>query len=166
VRRCGSAAGGSRSGTTHVTGLFFEGGCNIPSPASSARPCSPAGCSGAASFVISLHDGKCHGGDRPAPLTDLGHLLRVSDGIACKPWRQDLLEPGPEPVHRLLIVDLEIKSVYRSRGVQVVGPAVYAASKRGDFVKRLPREARPLVEVLYEELDGLVSLQRPSIQAY
>jgi transposase len=42
----------------------------------------------------------------------------------------------------------------------VAGQAVYAATKRGDFLKRLPREARPLVEVLYEELDGLVALQR------
>jgi hypothetical protein len=42
----------------------------------------------------------------------------------------------------------------------VAGQAVCTATKRGDFLKRLPREARPLVEVLYEELDGLLALQR------
>jgi transposase len=58
-----------------------------------------------------------------------------------------------------------IKSVYRSRGVHVAGQAVYAATKRGDFLLRLPREARPLVEVVYEELDGLVAVQRRAKKA-
>jgi transposase len=52
-----------------------------------------------------------------------------------------------------------VKSVYRSRGVQVAGQAVYAPSKREGFVMKLPRGAQPLVELLYEELDALAALK-------
>jgi len=45
-----------------------------------------------------------------------------------------------------------LKSLYRSRGVEVSGPSVYTASKRGAFLQRLPRSARPLAELLYREL--------------
>ena len=52
-----------------------------------------------------------------------------------------------------------IKSVYRSRGVQVAGQAVYAPSQREGFLVKLPREAQPLAELLYEELDALGALK-------
>ncbi|HZD05573.1 MAG TPA: hypothetical protein VE173_11655 [Longimicrobiales bacterium] len=37
----------------------------------------------------------------------------------------------------------------------MAGPSVYAASKRGRFLGRLPGPAQPLADLLYEELDGL-----------
>jgi len=58
-----------------------------------------------------------------------------------------------------------LKSVYRSRGVQVSGPSVYARSKRGEFLRRLPKTARPLAELLYEELDALAGLKRQAKRA-
>jgi len=58
-----------------------------------------------------------------------------------------------------------LKSVYRSRGVQVAGPSVYTASKRGAFLERLPRPAQPLAELLYAELDALEALKREAQDA-
>jgi transposase len=52
-----------------------------------------------------------------------------------------------------------LKSLYRSRGIQVAGKAVYAGSKREGFVVKLPRDAQPLAELLYEELDALAALK-------
>ena len=58
-----------------------------------------------------------------------------------------------------------LKSVYRSRGVQVAGGSVYTASKRGAYLVRLPRPARPLAEFLYGELDALEALKREAQRA-
>ncbi|MEX1256208.1 MAG: transposase [Gemmatimonadota bacterium] len=58
-----------------------------------------------------------------------------------------------------------LKSLYRSRGVPVAGPSVYAASKRGKFLGRLPRPAKPLAELLYEELDALEALKSQAKKA-
>jgi len=40
-------------------------------------------------------------------------------------------------------------SLYRSRGVQVAGRGVYTASKRREYLDRLPKPAQPLSELLY-----------------
>jgi transposase len=53
-----------------------------------------------------------------------------------------------------------LKSLYRSRGVAVAGRAVYTVAKRGEFMDRLPRVARPLAELLYRELDALEERKR------
>lgn len=58
-----------------------------------------------------------------------------------------------------------LKSLYRSRGVQVAGPSVYVASKRGAFLSQLPRSAQPLAELLYEELDALEALKAQAKKA-
>lgn len=58
-----------------------------------------------------------------------------------------------------------LKSVYRSRGVAVAGTAVYTASKRGAYLARLPRPARPLAELLYGELDALEAQKREAEKA-
>jgi transposase len=58
-----------------------------------------------------------------------------------------------------------LKSLYRSRGVRVAGASVYTASQRGEFLGRLPREAQPLAELLYEELDALVALKSQAKKA-
>ncbi len=58
-----------------------------------------------------------------------------------------------------------LKSLYRSRGVNVAGPSVYTASKRVEFLGRLPRPARPLAELLYQEMDALVALKSEAQKA-
>ena len=58
-----------------------------------------------------------------------------------------------------------LKSLYRSRGVQVAGPSVYAVSNREEFLGRLPRPAQPLAELLYQELDALVALKSEAEKA-
>ena len=52
-----------------------------------------------------------------------------------------------------------IKSLMRSRGVQVAGTAVYSATGRAGWLARLPEEARPAAELLYLELDALIALR-------
>ncbi len=42
---------------------------------------------------------------------------------------------------------------------------VYAASKRGEFLGRLPKPAQPLAEFLYEELDALEALKSQAKKA-
>jgi transposase len=58
-----------------------------------------------------------------------------------------------------------LKSLYRSRGVPVPGKGVYAASKRREFLDRLPKPAQPLAELLYQELDALEALKREAKKA-
>jgi transposase len=58
-----------------------------------------------------------------------------------------------------------LKSLYRSRGVTVAGQEVYTATKRGEFLGRLPRSARPLAELLYGELDALEGLKSQAEKA-
>jgi len=66
--------------------------------------------------------------------------------------------------HRFVVSDAvrvmnRIKSVFRSRGLQVSGKAVYSESGRTAWVKRLPADARPAAEILYVELDTLSALR-------
>jgi transposase len=58
-----------------------------------------------------------------------------------------------------------LKSLYRSRGVQVAGRGVYTATKRGEYLGRLPKPAQPLAELLYEELDALEALKSEARKA-
>lgn len=58
-----------------------------------------------------------------------------------------------------------LKSLYRSRGVNAPGPSVYPASKRVEFLGRLPRPAQPLAELLYQELDALMALKSQAQKA-
>lgn len=58
-----------------------------------------------------------------------------------------------------------LKSLYRSRGVAVAGPAVYTEARRGEFLGRLPPTARPLAELMYGELDALKALKRDAEKA-
>jgi transposase len=58
-----------------------------------------------------------------------------------------------------------LKSLYRSRGVQVAGRGVYTTSKRGEYLDRLPKPARPLAELLYQELDALEALKSEAKKA-
>ncbi len=53
-----------------------------------------------------------------------------------------------------------IKSLMRSRGVQVSGTAVYSATGRSQWITRLAQAARPAVELLYLELDALTQLRK------
>jgi len=58
-----------------------------------------------------------------------------------------------------------LKSLYRSRGVPVAGRGVYTASKRGEYLHRLPKPAQPLAELLYEELDAPEALKSEAKKA-
>ncbi len=56
--------------------------------------------------------------------------------------------------HWLLVGDAvrvmsRIKSLMRSRGVQVSGTAVYCATGHSEWITRLPQAARPAMELLY-----------------
>jgi len=44
-----------------------------------------------------------------------------------------------------------LKALYRSRGVAVAGRGVYTATKRGEYLGRLPKSAQPLAGLLYEQ---------------
>ncbi len=52
-----------------------------------------------------------------------------------------------------------LKALYRSRGVAVAGRGVYTATKRGEYLGRLPKSAQPLAELLYEQMDALDGLK-------
>ncbi len=58
-----------------------------------------------------------------------------------------------------------LKALYRSRGVAVAGRGVYAASKRGEYLDRLPKPAQPLAELLYAQMDALDGLRREAKKA-
>ena len=58
-----------------------------------------------------------------------------------------------------------LKSLYRSRGVQVAGRGVYTATKRGEYLGRLPKSAQPLAELLYEQMDALDGLKSEAKKA-
>ncbi len=67
--------------------------------------------------------------------------------------------------HWLLVGDAvrvmsRIKSLMRSRGVQVSGTAVYCATGHSEWITRLPQAARPAMELLYLELDALTQLRK------
>jgi len=59
-----------------------------------------------------------------------------------------------------------IKSVYRARGIACgQGTSVYAKSERSSWLSELPHELQPMVLLLYEEHDRLVSLKAKAKQA-
>jgi len=58
-----------------------------------------------------------------------------------------------------------LKALYRSRGVAVAGRGVYTASKRGEYLGRLPKSAQSLAELLYEQMDALDGLKREAKKA-
>ncbi len=56
-------------------------------------------------------------------------------------------------------VQNRIKSVMRSRGVQVAGSAVYSATGRVAYLDRLLPAARPMTDILYQQHDYLTNLR-------
>ena len=56
-------------------------------------------------------------------------------------------------------VQNRIKSVMRSRGVQVAGSAVYSATGRVAYLDRLLPAARPMTDILYQQHDCLTNLR-------
>ena len=67
--------------------------------------------------------------------------------------------------HTVLVSDTvrvknRIKCMYRSRGVNVGGPGVYAVATREDWLGELPAKARYRAELLYEQCDALSELRR------
>jgi transposase len=63
-------------------------------------------------------------------------------------------------VHAVVVRDVvrvqtRLKSLYRSRGVQVVGKAVYGEKKRGEYLQHLPSGSRQAAETLYGAYDAL-----------
>lgn len=72
--------------------------------------------------------------------------------------------------HRLLVSDTvrvqnRIKSLLRSRGVQVAGSAVYSTMGRRQWLAKLPTSARALAEQFYLELDALMPMRKRAEQA-
>ncbi|MCA1789594.1 MAG: transposase [Thioalkalivibrio sp.] len=57
-------------------------------------------------------------------------------------------------------VQNRIKSLLRSRGVQVAGSAVYTASGRTAYLDQLPTEVRAMADVLYQQHDHLAELRK------
>ncbi len=53
-----------------------------------------------------------------------------------------------------------IKSIYRSRGIPTGGKEVYSPTAREKWLKKLPVNARPLAELLYQELDAVGDLRK------
>lgn len=68
-------------------------------------------------------------------------------------------------VHRQVTADVvrirnRIKALYRSRGVQTAGSAVYTQKWRCDYIEQLPPEYQPSMMLLYDQLDGLLQVQK------
>lgn len=59
----------------------------------------------------------------------------------------------------LVRVQLRLKSLYRSRGIQVSGTSVYALRGREAWLRKLPKPSRPSAERLYEQIDFLKRLK-------
>jgi transposase len=62
-------------------------------------------------------------------------------------------------------VKTRLRALCRSRGVPVAGCGVYTASKRGEYLGRLPKLAQPLAELLHEQMDALDGLKREAKKA-
>lgn len=52
-------------------------------------------------------------------------------------------------------VQSRIKAVFRSRGVRVVGKAVYSPGKRDEYLRQLPASSRAAALLLFEQYDAL-----------
>lgn len=71
--------------------------------------------------------------------------------------------------HALIVQDTvrvqnRIKALFRSRGVQVTGKDVYRATKREEYLARLPASSRAAAKLLFEQYDA-VSLVRDNAHA-
>jgi hypothetical protein len=53
-----------------------------------------------------------------------------------------------------------IKSLMRSRGIQVAGTAVYTTAGRSTYTDRLSAEARNVANLLYRQHDQLADLRK------
>jgi transposase len=62
-------------------------------------------------------------------------------------------------------VQNRIKSLLRSRGIQVAGSAVYTAAGRSAYVDRLHAEARTMADLLYQQHDHLSDLRKQAQKA-
>jgi transposase len=66
----------------------------------------------------------------------------------------------------LVRVKNRLKSLLRSRGVAYgAGTGVYAKAGREQWIGQLPESARPLAELLYQELDALAALKKKTEKA-
>jgi len=63
-------------------------------------------------------------------------------------------------VRDVVRVQARLKSLYRSRGIPVAGPAVYGVRRREEWQKALPASARRRAARLYAELDFVVEQKR------
>ena len=66
--------------------------------------------------------------------------------------------------HQIIVRDVartknRIKAVFRSRGVSVVGKAVYSPAKRGEYLRQLPESSRAAALLLFEQHDALVPVR-------
>jgi transposase len=62
--------------------------------------------------------------------------------------------------HQMIVQDSvrvqsRIKAVFRSRGVSVVGKAVYSPGKRDEYLRQLPASSRAAALLLFEQYDAL-----------
>ena len=64
----------------------------------------------------------------------------------------------------LVRVQVRLKSVYRSRGIQTPGKTVYAKAHREPWQQQLPASARTTAARLYEQIDFLVALKERAEQ--
>jgi len=62
-------------------------------------------------------------------------------------------------------VQNRIKSLFRSRGVEVAGKSVFSATEREAWLKKLPASARSVGELLMQEQDGLLELRGKAEEA-
>src|SRR6266567_1123689 len=65
--------------------------------------------------------------------------------------------------HQVVVRDMvraksRVKAIYRSRGLQGMGQAVYEPEKRDQWLCKLPPHRRQLAELLSDELDGLIKM--------
>lgn len=58
-------------------------------------------------------------------------------------------------VHDSVRVQSRIKAVFRSRGVHVIGKAVFSQSKRDSYLRQLPASCRAAALLLFEQYDAI-----------
>ncbi len=71
--------------------------------------------------------------------------------------------------HAMIVRDVvrvqnRLKSLYRSRGVQVTGKAVYSTKGRVEPLKQLPAGTRAATETMYAQYDALVEVRKRAEQ--
>ncbi len=63
-------------------------------------------------------------------------------------------------VKKVVRIQLQLKSKYRSRGVSTPGKSVYSVQNRDQWLRRLPPRSRFATEKLHETYDSLLELQK------